>query len=63
MWNSIQQMVRIVMQIVAGFLAGQGIITESMTETVIGAGVSLAAIAWWIVWERHREGAEPPKLG
>lgn len=60
MWDSIQQIVRIVMQVLAGFLVGQGVITESMTETVIGAGVSVAALVWWIFWERHREGAEPP---
>lgn len=60
MWDSIQQIVRIVMQILAGFLVGQGLITESMTETVIGAGVSVAALVWWIFWERHREGAKPP---
>lgn len=60
MWDSIQQIVRIVMQVLAGFLVGQGFITESMTETVIGAGVSVAALVWWIFWERHREGATPP---
>lgn len=60
MWDSIQQVVRIVMQVLAGFLVGQGVITESMTETVIGAGVSVAALVWWIFWERHREGAKPP---
>ena len=60
MWDSIQQIVRIVMQILAGFLVGQGLITESMTEMVIGAGVSVAALVWWIFWERHREGAKPP---
>lgn len=60
MWDSIQQIVRIVMQLLAGFLVGQGLIAESMTETVIGAGVSVAALVWWIFWERHREGAKPP---
>ncbi len=51
--DTIQQLVRIVMQLVAGFLVQRGLITEDMSVTFVGAVVSLAGIAWWAFWNRN----------
>lgn len=54
-WDTIQQFVRIVMQLAAGFLVQRGLITEEMSVTLVGAVVSIGGIAWWALWERVRE--------
>lgn len=53
-WNTAQQLIRIVLQMVAGWLLSAGFITEDMQTTLVGAGVSLVGIIWWAVWDRHR---------
>lgn len=53
-WDTIQQFIRILMQIAAGFLVQRGLITEEMGVTLTGAIVSLGGIAWWILWDRKR---------
>ena len=53
-WDTIQQLVRILMQLVAGYLVNSGLITEDMSTTLVGAVVSLGGIAWWIFWDRNR---------
>lgn len=53
-WDSIQQFVRIALQFVAGWLVSRGVIDASMTETFIGAVLSLGGIAWWAIWNRKR---------
>lgn len=53
-WDTVQQLVRILMQLVAGFLVQRGFITEDMAVTFVGAVVSLGGIAWWALWQRSR---------
>jgi hypothetical protein len=53
-WDTIQQLVRIIMQVVAGMLVSKGIITEEMGVTLIGGVVSLGSVAWWVLWQRSR---------
>lgn len=53
-WDTIQQLVRILMQVLAGALVSKGIITEEMGVTLTGAIVSLGSVAWWAIWQRHR---------
>jgi hypothetical protein len=61
-WDTIQQLVRIVMQIGAGFLVNQGLITEDMSTTLVGSLVSIAGIAWWALWERTRPADTPAPI-
>ncbi len=56
-WDTIQQLVRIVMQLGAGVLVQRGLITEEMSVTFVGSLVSLAGIAWWMLWDRSRPPA------
>jgi hypothetical protein len=60
-WDTVQQLVRILMQLGAGFLVQRGLITEAMTTTLVGSGVSLLGIVWWMVWDRTRP-ADPTAL-
>lgn len=53
-WDTIQQLVRIVMQVLAGFLISKGYITQEMGVTLTGAIVSLGGVAWWALWQRNR---------
>jgi hypothetical protein len=53
-WDTIQQLLRILMQVGAGMLVSKGIINEEMAVTLTGAVVSLGAVVWWAVWQRHR---------
>ena len=53
-WDTIQQLVRILMQVGAGMLVSKGVITEEMGVTLTGAVVSLGGIAWWAFWQRKR---------
>lgn len=56
-WDTIQQLVRIIMQVLAGWLAAQGWITSDMQTTLVGAVVSLGGVLWWAFWERSRPAA------
>ncbi len=53
-WDTVQQLVRIIMQIAAGFLVQRGILTEEMSITLVGSGVSLIGVLWWALWDKTR---------
>lgn len=53
-WDTVQQFIRILMQVVAGMLVSKGYISQEMSVTLIGAVVSLSGIAWWAFWDRLR---------
>jgi hypothetical protein len=53
-WDSIQQFVRILLQLVAGALVQRGYITAEMGVTLTGAVLSIGGIAWWALWQRGR---------
>ncbi len=53
-WDTVQQFVRIIMQVLAGMLVSKGIITAEMGVSLSGAVLSLAGIAWWVLWDRKR---------
>jgi hypothetical protein len=55
-WDSLQQIIRIVMQIVAGFLVANGHLSEDMARTLTGGVLSLSMVAWWWVWNGRRPG-------
>lgn len=53
-WDTIQQFIRIIMQVVAGMLVSKGFITEEMGVTLTGAIISLGGIAWWVFWQKGK---------
>ena len=57
-WDTVQQFVRILLQLIAGALVQRGYITAEMGVTLTGALLSVAGIAWWAIWQRGR--VDPP---
>lgn len=53
-WDTVQQLVRILMQFAGGLLVSRGLITEDMATQLVGAVVSLGGIAWWIFWNQQQ---------
>jgi hypothetical protein len=53
-WDTVQQLLRIILQVVAGMLVSKGIITAEMGVTATGAILSLGGVAWWAFWQRKR---------
>jgi len=53
-WDTVQQFIRIIMQVLAGMLVSRGYITAEMGVTLSGAVLSLAGIAWWVFWDKKR---------
>ena len=53
-WDNIQQLVRILAQLGAGVLLQRGIITEDIATQLIGGAVSIASVAWWLLWNSKR---------
>jgi hypothetical protein len=58
-WDTVQQLVRILLQLLAGYLVGQGWITADMGTTLVGSAVSLGGILWWALWQRGRPDTPP----
>lgn len=56
-WNSVQQVVRSGVQMIAGFLVAKGMLPGSGSELFIGMGMSVAAFAWWWIWNRNQPSA------
>ncbi|MGE0583709.1 MAG: hypothetical protein AB7O39_01070 [Flavobacteriaceae bacterium] len=52
-WDTLQQFLRIVMQVVSGVLISKGLLSEEMSVTLTGGVLSLANVAWWIFWNRR----------
>ena len=53
-WDSVQQLIRIVIQIAAGALVSRGFITEDLATQLTGGVMSLATVVWWMFWESGR---------
>jgi hypothetical protein len=51
-WDTLQQLIRILLQFGGGFLVNSGFITDDMLTTGIGAVLSLGGILWWAFWEK-----------
>ncbi len=58
-WDTVQQLIRILLQLAAGWMLKEGLITEDMVTTFIASVVSLGGIAWWAFWERSRPPSNP----
>ena len=55
-WDSIQQIVRIMMQWVGATLVTMGF-PDDLVTAATGGAVAIAGLAWWWFWERNREQA------
>lgn len=53
-WDTVQQLLRIILQVIAGSLISAGYLRAEDAQVMVGALVSLGGIAWWALWERKR---------
>lgn len=54
-WDSVQQVLRILMNAGGAYLVGKGVITEEMSTTLVGGLLSVGSVLWWIFWQSKRE--------
>lgn len=53
-WDNVQQLIRIIMHIVAGALVQSGWISEDISVQLTGGVISLASVLWWVFWNKKR---------
>ena len=53
-WDSLQQLLRISIQMLAGALVTKGYLNEDMATQLVGGVMSLAGVAWWVYWNNKR---------
>lgn len=46
-WDAIAPFLRHALQFGSGLLVARGILDSANAEVLVGAGVSLASVAWW----------------
>ncbi|NSZ57753.1 hypothetical protein FY145_06880 [Agrobacterium tumefaciens] len=51
-WNTVQQLLRILLQFGSGVLISKGVLTEEMAITLTGGIISVASVVWWLVWNK-----------
>lgn len=51
-WNTVQQLLRILLQLGSGVLISKGVLTEEMAVTLTGGVISVASVVWWLVWNK-----------
>lgn len=53
-WDTVQQIIRIAMQVVGGMLMSAGYLDEANVATLTGAVISLGGVLWWALWEKKK---------
>lgn len=53
-WDSIQQVLRILLNAAGGVLIGKGYLTEETSTALIGGVLSVGSVIWWFIWDRGR---------
>lgn len=53
-WESIQQVLRIILNAIGAYLVGKGVVTEEMSVTLMGGVLSIGSVLWWMFWEKNR---------
>ena len=53
-WDTIQQVIRIAMQFVGGYLVSKGILTEELAAQLAGGVISIVGVVWWILWNQKQ---------
>lgn len=51
-WNTVQQLLRILLQFGSGVLISKGVLTEEMAVTLTGGIISVASVLWWLFWNK-----------
>lgn len=54
-WDSVQQVLRILLNAGGGVLVSKGYLTEDMLTTAIGGFLSVGSVVWWFFWNRKAQ--------
>lgn len=54
LWDGLQQLIRIGLYVLAGWLLKKGVIDDGTVEGFVGAGVLVANGAWTVWWNRRQ---------
>lgn len=54
-WDSGQQVIRKLGDILGGVLLSMGVLNADGVTMLIGAGVSVASFGWWFYWNMYRK--------
>jgi hypothetical protein len=57
-WDSIQQVLRIVLYAVGGYFLGEGVTNGEAFSQAVGGVLAAGSFIWWLVWERGRPSSE-----
>jgi hypothetical protein len=53
-WDTVQQVLRIVLNALGGILIGKGYLSEEMSVTLVGGILSIGSVLWWMFWDKNR---------
>lgn len=56
-WESIQQVLRIVLYAIGGYFLGEGVTEGEAFTQAVGGFLAVASFVWWLIWERNRPAA------
>lgn len=56
-WDTIQQVLRILLYTGGGWLFGQSVADGAMYQAAVGGILSLGAFVWWYFWNRNTDMA------
>jgi len=54
-WETTQQIIRIVLQIIAGAMVSRGMMDQGLVTEFVGAGISIVSLIWWAVFDHRRK--------
>jgi hypothetical protein len=60
-WDTVQQVLRIVLYTVGSYLFGSDVADGASFQGALGGVMAVGAFVWWWAWERTRPAAAPPK--
>ena len=61
-WDTIQQLLSIVLYSLCAFLLGDSVAQGDLFQGFIGGAVNVGAFVWWWFWERNRPAGEALEL-
>lgn len=57
-WDSVQQVVRIILYALGGYFFGEGVTDSSWFQQAVGGVLAVGSFAWWMIWDRSRETSD-----
>ncbi|MCV0395494.1 MAG: hypothetical protein K5872_22360 [Rhizobiaceae bacterium] len=52
--DSIQQVIRILLYAIGGYVLGDGVAEGEMFQQAVGGAMAIVSFGWWMLWERNR---------